>query len=187
MIPDELRQRVLAAAGEELTRWGIDRFSIASLCDRNGIDPAVVRQRWPAERELILEVFQQSSSQSSIPPDTGSLRTDLAALALGMGRYLHSDLGRSLQSAHLIANPDLPSAELRQVIWRSRVRLLAEMFHRARQRDELVDGIEPETVLELLFAPIHMRSLFTGQPVDDEYCHTVAYLVWRAVAAPTTG
>jgi hypothetical protein len=34
----------------------------------------------------------------------------------------------------------------------------------------------------LLFAPINMRALFTGEPLDDEYCRTVSELVWRAVA-----
>ena len=38
------------------------------------------------------------------------------------------------------------------------------------------------TVLELLFAPINMRALYTGEPVDETYCRTVADLVYRAVS-----
>jgi len=41
-------------------------------------------------------------------------------------------------------------------------------------------------VLELLFAPINMRALFTGEPVDDDYCRTISELVWRAVT-PSQG
>jgi hypothetical protein len=29
--------------------------------------------------------------------------------------------------------------------------------------------------------PINMRALFTGEPVDDDYCRIVSELVWRAV------
>jgi len=43
-MPEEVRERVLAAAYDELTRRGIDRFSIVSLADRHGLDPGVIRQ-----------------------------------------------------------------------------------------------------------------------------------------------
>ncbi|MDT5347112.1 MAG: hypothetical protein QOH91_399 [Mycobacterium sp.] len=33
----------------------------------------------------------------------------------------------------------------------------------------------------MLFAPINMRALFTGGVLDDDYCRTIAELVWRAV------
>ena len=52
----------------------------------------------------------------------------------------------------------------------------------ARERGELLDGVDALTALELLFAPINMRALFTGEPIDDDYCRTIAELVWRAVA-----
>jgi hypothetical protein len=42
-VPREVRQRVLGAAHDELTRWGIDRFSIVSLVDKGGFDPGMIR------------------------------------------------------------------------------------------------------------------------------------------------
>ena len=57
------------------------------------------------------------------------------------------------------------------------------MFERARVRGEIRDGIDYFTALELLLAPINMRALYTGEPVDDAYCQTVADLVYRAVSA----
>jgi hypothetical protein len=81
---------------------------------------------------LILEVFRHSSSQLGGPPDTGSLRTDLVALAAAMRQYLSCDVGRALQSTHMIANPQLPSVQLRQLIWPVRSSAFAEVFERAR-------------------------------------------------------
>ena len=37
--------------------------------------------------------------------------------------------------------------------------------------------------LELLFAPINMRALYTGMPVDDDYCRTIADMVYRAISS----
>jgi len=119
------------------------------------------------------------------PPDTGSLRGDLLALAVRMARYVQSDIGRSLQVAHIIGNPDLPSAHVRRAVWRARSSRLRVVVDRARERGELREGVDALTVLELLFAPINKRALFTGEPVDDDYCRTVSELVWRAVTPGT--
>lgn len=180
-MPEEVRERVLAAAYDELTRWGIDRFSIVSLADRHGLDPAVIRRQWGNEERLMLDVLSSWPSKEIAAPDTGSLRTDLLALAVGMASYVHSDVGRSLQITHIIEKPDLPSAQIRRAVWRTRSGRLRIVVDRARQRGELLDGVDSLTVLELLFAPINMRALFTGETVDDDYCRTISELVWRAI------
>jgi AcrR family transcriptional regulator len=181
-IPEELRERVLAAAYDELIRWGIDRFSIVSLAARHGLDPGVIRQQWGSEEGLMVEVFVSWPFRELRAPDSGSLRNDLLALAMGMAHYVQSEVGRNLQVTHVIGNPDLPSARVRRAVWRVRSGRLRPVLDRARERGELRDGVDALTVLELLFAPINMRALFTGEPVDDEYCRTISELVWRAVA-----
>lgn len=72
--------------------------------------------------------------------------------------------------------------DIRRKIWQMRASRLAVVFDRARERGELRDEVEATTALELLFAPINMRALFTGEPIDDRYCRTVGDLVWRAIA-----
>jgi AcrR family transcriptional regulator len=118
-LPEELRERVLAAAYDELIRWGIDRFSIVALADRHGLDPGAIRQQWGNEERLILDLLLQRN-KGLTAPDTGSLRTDLLALAMGMAHYVDSQVGRSLQVKHVIGNPDLPTAQIRQALWRAR-------------------------------------------------------------------
>jgi Tetracyclin repressor-like, C-terminal domain len=180
-MPEEVRERVLAAAYDELTRWGIDRFRIVSLADRHGLDPSAIRQEWGNEETLMLEIFLAWPSKQVTAPDTGSIRTDLLALVTGMAYYVQSEIGRRLQITHIIDNPDLPSARIRREVWRARSGTLRIVVDRARQRGELRDGVDSLTVLELLFAPINMRALFTGEPVDHEYCRTISELVWRAI------
>jgi AcrR family transcriptional regulator len=179
-MPEEARERVLAAAYDELARWGIDRFNIVSLADRHGLDPGLIRQQWGDEERLILDVYLWPQKQMAAP-DTGSLRSDLLALANDMASYVQSEIGRSLQTTHIITNPGLPTARIRQALWRARSASLRIVVDRARQRGELLDGVDALTVLELLCAPINMRALFTGDPIDDDYCRTISEFVWRAV------
>lgn len=177
------RERVLAAAYDELTRWGIDRFSIVSLADRHGLDPGAIRRQWGTEDRLMLDVLLTWPSREISAPDTGSLRTDLRALADGIANYMRSGIGRRLQMMHLIVNPNVPRAQVRRTVWRAGSESLRIVFDRARQRGELREGVDVTTVMELLFAPINMRALFTGEPVDDAYCRSLSELVWRAVAS----
>ncbi|MBS1692856.1 MAG: TetR/AcrR family transcriptional regulator C-terminal ligand-binding domain-containing protein [Actinobacteria bacterium] len=183
-LPEELREQVLAAAYDELARWGIDRFSVVALADRHGLDHAMILRHWQSPEELILEVLLGWPGEDVATPDTGSLRTDLLALATAMARYVESERGHSLQATHLIGNRNLSSTDVRRTAWRARSGRLRVVIDRAEQRGDLIEGVDALTVLELVFAPINMRALFTGQPVDDQYCRTVSELVWRAIARP---
>jgi AcrR family transcriptional regulator len=181
-VPEEFRKRVLDAASDELIRWGMDRFSILALADRHRLDPDLIHQYWPNAEQLVLEaLLYWPSTEGFEIPDTGALHTDLLALATWMAGYVSSEPGRSLQLAHVIANPNLPTARIRREVWRVRSDSLGIVVERARERGELRAGVDALSVLELLFAPIHMRELFTGEPVDEQYCRTLAELVCRAV------
>ncbi|SPM36071.1 TetR family transcriptional regulator [Mycobacterium rhizamassiliense] len=182
-VPEDFRKRVLDAACDELIRWGVDRFSIVALADRHGLDPELIQQHWPTADRLVLEVLLGWPSTERFElPDTGLLHTDLLALATWMADYVTSETGRGLQLAHIIANPNLPTARIRKEAWRARSDNLRVVVERARERGELRDGVDALSLLELLFAPINMRELFTGEPVDEEYCRNLAELVCRAVA-----
>jgi AcrR family transcriptional regulator len=181
--PADVRERVFAAAYDELARWGIDRFSIPALAHRHGLDPADIQQHWPDEEKLILDVLLWWPRQEMTLPDSGSLRTDMFFLALGMASYLASGEGHQLQGTHLIGDRQLRSVEIRRKLWQARAGRLSVVFDRGRERGEMRTDIETGTALELLFAPLNMRALFTGEPVDEHYCRTVADLVWRAISA----
>jgi hypothetical protein len=184
-MSEEFRERVLAAAYDELTRWGIDRFSIVALADRHGLDLDQIQHHWGGAESLVVDLLLGwPNKQEFTLPDTGSLRTDLLALAHWMANYVSSEPGRSLSVAHVIGNRNMPTAHIRRAVWRARADIVRIVIDRAQARGDLRDGVDALSVLELLFAPIHMRELFTAEPVDEEYCRTVTELVYRAIAAP---
>lgn len=181
-LGDEDRDRIVAAVHDELARWGIDRFNVAAMAHRHGLDEQSIMQHWPDSESLILDALSRRPGDDAGPPDTGSLRTDLVALAVGMATMVTSAAGRRLHSGHLIGDTYISSVEVRQAAWQARVDSLGVVFERARDRGELREGVDHSTALEMLFAPINMRALYTGGAVDDEYCRTVSDLVYRAVS-----
>jgi len=178
------QHRIVAAAQDELARWGIDRFDIGAMAHRHGLDVDAILRRWPDAQSLILEALARRTDDGAFAPDHGTLRQDLFELAVRMAAMVTSDAGRKLHGAHLISDTQTASVEVRQSAWRTRAAGLAGVFERARMRGELRADVDYAIALELLYAPINMRALYTGELVDDAYCQTVADLVYRAVCTP---
>lgn len=179
--PPELRERVLAAGLDELSRWGIERFSVGALAARHGIDESLIRRYWGDRQGLALDVLLSWDGTDNSVADTGSLRGDLRVLAGNLARYLNTGQGRSLLRALVLEDRALYVDETRNMFWASRFRTLRVIFDRASERGELREGVELVPAVQLLIAPINVRGLFTAEPLDDDYCTVIADLVWHAV------
>ncbi|MDA2891947.1 TetR-like C-terminal domain-containing protein [Mycolicibacterium sp. BiH015] len=176
-------ERIVAAVHDELARWGIDRFDVGAMAHRHGLDVEAIQLRWPDPEVLILEALAHRPGDNAPPPDTGSLRTDLFEMAVRMATMVTSADGRKLHGGHLIGDVEIASMDVRRSAWLARAATLDVVFERARQRGEISDAVDSHLVLELLFAPINMRALYTGMPVDDDYCTTIADMVYRAISS----
>jgi AcrR family transcriptional regulator len=180
-VPQDLRDRVMAAGIDELTRWGIERFSVGALAARHGIDEAEILHYWGDGQRLALDVLLRWDGTQNVAPDTGSLRGDLHALALVVAAYVNTTVGRSLLRALVMEDHMQYSDDTRTMFWQIRMRTLRTVFDRGRERGEFRDGVDLLTAVQTLVAPINIRALYTAEPVDDDYCTAVADLVWRAV------
>ena len=180
-VPSELRDRVLAAGIDELTRWGIERFSLGAMAARHGLDESEIVKYWGDGQRLALDLLLRWDGEQHPTPDTGALRSDLEALSLVVAGYVNTALGRSLLRSLVMEDHILYSDETRTMFWSVRMRTLRIVFDRAAARGELRDGLNLLAAIQMLVSPINIRALYTAEPVDDEYCADVADLVWRAV------
>jgi hypothetical protein len=60
------------------------------------------------------------------------------------------------------------------------------MLARAEDRGELRPGLDYELIIDLLFGPLNLRWLLTGQPVTEQGANDLADLVVAAVGRPPT-
>jgi AcrR family transcriptional regulator len=179
-VPQELRERVLAACLDELSRWGIERFSVGALAARHGIDEALIRQYWGDRQRVALDLLL-SWDGTNVAVDTGSLRGDLRALAMSLARNVNNVRGRSLLRSLVLEDRVSYVDETRSMFWAGRFNTLRIVFDRAAERGELRDDVELLAAVQLLTGPINVRGLYTVEPIEDQYCETVADLVWHAV------
>mgnify|MGYP001806438957 CR=1 FL=1 len=181
-IPEEVRRTVLDAAYAELTRWGLERFDIPTMCARHNIDEALVSRYWPDGRALALDLLVSWNTEIFTVPDTGSLRTDLQALATAVARQVNDTLARSLLRAMVVDDRAAYPDDTRMAFWRQRFISINAVFDRADERGEMRTGVDRIAAMQLIFAPINVRALYTKDQIDDNYCDTIAELAWRAIA-----
>jgi AcrR family transcriptional regulator len=180
--PPDIRARVLAAAFDELVRWGVDRFSIEAMAERHRLEPATVYRYWGNRQRLIIDAALGDSSTLLSGTDTGSLRGDLQALARNVAGHLNTHVGRTLLRALVMNGPVHHDQDTRMMFWQERFKIVRGLVDRARERGELRAGVQTLAAVQIVVAPLNIRALYSDDAIDDAYCDTIAELAWHALA-----
>ncbi|MFJ9446226.1 TetR-like C-terminal domain-containing protein [Kitasatospora sp. NPDC101235] len=110
-----------------------------------------------------------AGSDEGIPvPDTGAVRTDLAAFARALAGYLATPTGRAVARAASLSSDDPDLAEAWQAFWQSRLDQAGAIVSRAVERGELPTDTDTALALELLCSPLQTRSLLGHRPIEPD-------------------
>lgn len=157
---------ILDATTQLLIEVGFARLSVNAVAARAGVGKATIYRRWRSKTELLRTTLARIK-EATEGTDTGDLRRDLQAfLRASVEHFVDSE------GAHLM--PQLCAeaqfdAELRALLHansRSRRDVVHQILDRARRRGELRDNLDFEVIVDMLTAPIFIRKLITGAPVD---------------------
>ncbi|HEX6654599.1 MAG TPA: TetR/AcrR family transcriptional regulator [Candidatus Limnocylindria bacterium] len=158
------------AALELLVEVGYDRMTIDALAARAHASKATIYRRWPGKREVVVDAINCRAEHAPEPPDTGSLRGDIAAtlraMAEGIGGQ-DADLMAGVLRA-MRSSPELADSMREQVIEAKR-QIGRTLVARAVARGELPSGADPGVFKDTAPALMFFRVLVTGQPVDDDF------------------
>lgn len=180
-VPDDIRAQVMPAVLDELIRWGVERFSIEALAERHRLDPAMIYKYWSDRQHLIVDAAVRDPEALRAATDTGSLRGDLLGLARTIAADINTKVGRTFHRALVMDGRGYHDNDTRMLFWRQRFRILRSIMDRARERDELRDGVDTLAAVQLVTAPLYIRSLYSEDLVDDAYCVAIADLAWHAL------
>jgi PAS domain S-box-containing protein len=164
-----LKRRIRDAVLAELVAGGIDRFEIDGVARRAGVEPAWIRALWHDRRVLLMDVMLDRSAPVTPSPDTGSLRTDLEAGARVVIALSEEPEQRLIFRRMLPGGADSDLAEMSLDLWNARFRGSAEMLERARRRQQLRDGVDPETAVRIFSAALVSDCIFNDAPIRNEY------------------
>ena len=128
-------------------------------------------------------------SAGAVPmPDTGSLATDLRALARSVAANIGSPTGGRMARTMVVAaaTSDEVAAQAPD-FWSTRLGLAHGIIERAVARRELHGKADANVIIESLIGPLYVRLLLTGERITRTFADQVADLVATGATAKYPG
>lgn len=179
-----LRERVFDAVLEELTVFGIDKFSADRVIRRSGVPPEAIRNQWRDDRVLLMDALITRSDQTNPCPDTGRLGDDLRVLADALVQLNQSETARQLTRRMLPGGRDTDFGEVGSDVLAARFESLKPIFRRAAERGELRAGVDPDDATRMCVAACLHDPLFHDEPVRPDYADQLRDVFLHGILAP---
>ena len=158
-----VRASVLESAFEVLMDKGLDAFTITEVAERSEVHETTIYRRWGTKNALAREACLHHAESSLQIADTGSLRSDLAALLASIVAMITSREGQALLALGSLQHPHVVA--VRQAIWQRRLGLMRTILDKAVTRGEFPRDADPIEFLEALIAPLYLRANVTAEPL----------------------
>ena len=174
----KVRNDVLHAAAALLSEVGYDKMGIEDVAARAGVHKTTVYRRWRTKAELVADATTQHTAEVIPIPDTGSLLTDLRALARSIVAEISSETGA--RRARSVVAAAAGSDELTAVVhefWSHRLRLASAIVERGVARGDLPAHTDADLIIESLIGPLWVRLLLTGEHINNNIADRTAELI----------
>jgi AcrR family transcriptional regulator len=170
-------REVLSATLEEFAAQGYAGFSVEAVALRAGVNKTTIYRRWPAKADLVGAALASLRDDDPEPPDSGSLREDLLQMLKHWAEQMVTPRRRAIMQSLLVANTD---PEMQAIVRRMRAERPAIpqiVFERAFKRRELPRGSDTQLIAAALLGPLHSRTAWKREPVDDAFLRSLVELV----------
>ncbi len=165
----QIDERVLRAAVEELAERGIAGFSTNSVAARAGVDKRGIYARWPDRDQLVTDALGTLAGNLA-PPGTGSIQSDLLALAPAVAVVVTSPRREILQRclAEAQAYPAIYAGFRVNSVDRCAA-VVEDAFRAAQLRGEVDAAADPSRAADAFLGMIFTPATLLGDgPLFDE-------------------
>jgi AcrR family transcriptional regulator len=177
---------ILAAAGELMLEGGLAAATMEAIAARAGVGKATIYKWWPSRGAVALEGFMVKAADSWSLPTGVSAPEALRELATSAVRlFADTPAGQLMRSlaADAQSQPEIALA-LREQWFGPRRTVAAEIIRKGIENGELRADLDFAATLDLIFAPVYFRLLFSHEPLDEESATRSIEQVLHGIAAP---
>ena len=178
--PGGRSERVRRAVGEAVIGFLAEErpeFTVSELAMRAGVDRRTLYRWWPTRADLVLEGLSLFYAELR-PPDTGSWRDDIQALAASLARYFADPVIVGINVLLATGRYPVLSAGVMD-FWRPAIDSLGVIARRAVDRGELDPGIDHSVVLQLLIGPLLVQTVLMHAELTPAFVQSIAGAVAR--------
>lgn len=157
---------ILDATTQLLIEGGFGRLSVDAVAARAGVGKATIYRRWRSKTELLRATLARLK-ETTEGTDTGDVRSDLRAfLRASVEHFVDSEAAHLMPQLCAEAQFDAELRELLHTNSKGRRDAIRQILERAQRRGELRTDLDFDVVIDMLTAPIFIRKLITGAPID---------------------
>jgi len=177
---EKSKKAVLEAAHELLKKSGLSGVSVDAVSRRSGVAKTTIYRHWPSRESLLMDACSQLSSRPMVP-DTGTLRTDMEALAGGAAQRLSQPWATVMPSIIDAAERDRDLAELQARMHAHMRGAFVTVIERALERGELSRSRDARELVASILGPILYRRFFSREPLDEAFIRYVVHSAFLKV------
>jgi AcrR family transcriptional regulator len=164
-------EEILDATVRLLVEVGYDKLTLDAVAAEARASKATLYRRWQGKADLVVDAVNRSKACGGpLDVDTGSLRSDLLALACQAGGLI-DEIPLAVFAGLLSAmhrDPTLMAA-VRERFLGPRIEIAARVLERARGRGDIGPEVDIELLTAVLPAMVLHRRLVMGEPVDARF------------------
>jgi len=167
------KEAILKVTSELLSETGFSGVSVDEVSRRSGVAKTTIYRHWPTRTALLLDACSQLGQKPEVP-NTGSLKGDLTALALGIADHLQSARWPTvLPSIIDAAERDPEIAELHARLHAGRISPFREIIERGKEKGELPKNFDGSRLIASILGPIFYRRWFSREKLDEKFVKSV--------------
>ena len=178
----DVRTRVFDAVRDALERGDPAALTIDEVARRSGVHRATIYRRWLSTGGLVADLLTALTPVHTPLPDTGDLRSDLLDVATRVAGTVASPMSQAMLPL-IATGTDERLNHAAAGYWGSLFDHTAAVIRRAQQRGQATADVDPVHAVEMLLAPIYLRSLVTHQPIDAVVVERTVDLIVRTLTA----
>jgi len=168
---------VLSATLEVFAEQGYAGFSVEAVALRAGVNKTTIYRRWPAKADLVGAALFALRDEDPEPPDSGSLREDLLQVLRHWAAQMQTPRRRAIMQSLVLAHTDPDLQALVRRMREERPAIPALIFERAVKRRELPKGSDTQLIAAALLGPLHTRTHWKREHVDEKFIRALVNLV----------
>jgi AcrR family transcriptional regulator len=180
---ERARLAVLDAAADLLAEGGLAAATIEAVAARAGVSKVTIYRWWPNRGALAVDAYFWRYRDTIAFARTGDTATDLTTQLRNLIGVFRGRAGTLMAELLGQAQTDpMLSEQIRELWLKPRRKLSREILLDAVNRGEIRADVDPETILDLLFAPVYFRLAVGHAPLDDALADRLVRSVLDGVA-----
>jgi AcrR family transcriptional regulator len=176
------RSAILEATIDLLNDTTVQKLSIEAIAKRAGVGKTTIYRWWPSKAAVVIDAFMEHHLVKTPIPEDVPVREALTTHLRSLIRQYRGPSGRLV--AQIIAESQYdPStlADFKGRFWEGRRAAITHLVKRGMEEGEIRDDIDPDLIVEMLYAPVYLRLLFGHKPLTERYAEQAIAVAFAGV------